>query len=87
MLDPLAAALNRSRLTGCRFVSAVATADAIISVSCAGVVGMFRVGSVIVLAITHNIVGANEEEEDTAPELFLLLRVAIRRDSSLASDM
>ena len=38
MLDPLAAALNRSRLTGCWFISAVATA--IISVSCAGVVGM-----------------------------------------------
>ena len=87
MLDPLAAALNRSRLTGCRFVSAVATADAIISVSCAGVVGMFRVGSVTVLATTLNVVGAVEEEEDNAPELFLPLRVAIRRESSSASDM
>ena len=87
MLDPLAAALNRSRLTGCWFVSAVATADAIISVSCAGVVGMFRVGSVTVLATTLNVVGAVEEEEDKAPVLFLLLRVAIRRDSSSASDM
>ena len=77
----------KSLFTGCWFISAVATADAIISVSCAGVVGMFRVGSVTVVAITHNIVGANEEKEDTAPELFLLLRVAIRRDSSLASDM
>ena len=87
MLDPLAAALNRSRLTGCWFVSAVATADAIISVSCAGVVGMFRVGSVTVLATTLNVVGADEEEEDTASELFLPLRVAIWRDSSSASDM
>ena len=50
-------------------------------------VGMFRVGSVTVVATTLNVVGADEEEEDTAPELFLLLRVAIRRDSSLASDM
>ena len=87
MLDPLAAALNRSRLTGCWFVSAVATADAIISVSCAGVVGMFRVGSVTVLATTLHVVGADEEEEDKASELFLPLRVAIRRDSSSASDM
>ena len=58
----------------------------IISVSCAGVLGMLRVGSVTVLATTLNVVGAVEEEEDTAPELFLLLRVAIRRDSSSASD-
>ena len=55
--------------------------------SCAGVVGMFRVGSVTVLATTLNVVGAVEEEEDKAPELFLPLRVAIRRDSSSASDM
>ena len=87
MLDPLLAELNKSLFTGCWFVSAVATADAIISVSCAGVVGMFTVGSVTVLAITLNVVGAVEEEEDTAPELFLPLRVAIRRDSSLASNM
>ena len=87
MLNPLAAALNKSRLTGCSFVSAVPTADAIISVSCAGVVGMFRVGSVTVLAITLNVVGADEEVEDTARELFLPLRVAILRDSSSASDM
>ena len=52
-----------------------------------GVVGMFRVGSITVLATTLNVVGADEEEEDTAPELFLPLRVAIRRDSSSASDM
>ena len=50
-------------------------------------VGIFRVGSVTVLATTLNVVGAVEEEEDKAPELFLLLRVAIRRDSSSASDM
>ena len=50
-------------------------------------VGMFRVGSVTVLATTHNVVGADEEEEDMAPELFLPLRVAIWRDSSSASDM
>ena len=50
-------------------------------------VGMLRVGSVTVLATTLNEVGAVEEEEDTATELFLLLRVAIRRDSSSASDM
>ena len=87
MLDPLLAELNKSLFTGCWFVSAVATADAIISVGCAGVVGMFRVSSVTVLAITLNVVGADEEEEDTAPELFLSLRVAIRRDSSSASDM
>ena len=87
MLDPLLAELNKSRLTGCWFVSAVATANAIISVSCAGVVGMFRVGSVTVLATTLNVVGADEEEEVTDPELFLPLRVAIRRDSSSASDM
>ena len=60
---------------------------AIISISCAGVVGMFRVGSVTLLAITLNVVDVDEEEEDTAPELFLLLREAIRRDSSSASDM
>ena len=42
-------------------------------------VGMFRVGSVTVLATTLNVVGAVEEEEDEAPELFLPLRVAIRR--------
>ena len=50
-------------------------ADAIISVSCAGVVGMFRVGSVTVLVTTLNVVGAVEEEEDMAPEVFLLRRV------------
>ena len=48
---------------------------------------MFRVGSVTVLATTLNIVDADEEEEDEAPELFLPLREAIRRDSSSASDM
>ena len=31
---------------------------------------MFRVGSVTVLATTLNVVGAVEEEEDKAPELF-----------------
>ena len=50
-------------------------------------VGMFRVGSVTVLATTFNVVGAVEEEEDEAPELFLVLRVAILRDSSSASAM
>ena len=87
LIDSISAELNKSRLTSCWFVSAVATADAIISVSCAGVVGIFRVGSVTVLATTLNVVGAVKEEEDTAPELFLPLRVAIRRDSSSASDM
>ena len=87
LVDSLAVVLNKSRLTGCWLVNAVATADAIISVSCAGMVGMFRVGSVTVLATTLNVVGAVEEEEDEAPELFLPLRVAIRRDSSSASDM
>ena len=87
LIDPLLAKLNKSLFTGCWFVSAVATADAIISVSCVGVVGMFRVGSVTVLVTTLNVVGADEEEEDTAPELFLVLRVAIRCDSSSASDM
>ena len=87
MLDPLLAELNKSLFTCCWFVSAVATSDAIISVSCAGVVGMFRVGFVTVLATTLNDVGAVEEEEDEALELFLPLRVAIRRDSSSASDM
>ena len=48
---------------------------------------MFRVGSVTVLATTLNVAGADKEEEDTAPELFLLLRVATRRDFSSASDM
>ena len=48
---------------------------------------MFRIGSVTVLSTTLNVVGADEEEEDTAPELFLPLRVAVRRDSSSASDM
>ena len=48
---------------------------------------MFRVGFVTVLATTLNVVGADEEVEDKAPESFLLLRVAIRRDSSSASDM
>ena len=48
---------------------------------------MFRVDSVTVLATTLNVVGAVEEEEDKAPELLLPLRVAIRRDSSSASDM
>ena len=87
MLDPLLAELIKTLLTGCWFVSAVATADTIISVSSAGVVGMFRVSSVTVLATTLNVVGAVEEEEDEAPELFLPLRVAIQRDSSSASDM
>ena len=87
LIDPLLAELNKPLFTGCWFVSAVATADAIISGSCAGVVGIFSVGSAIVLAITVNVVGADEEEEDEAPELFLPLRVAIRRDSSSASDM
>ena len=87
LIDPLYAELNKSLFTGCWFVSAVATADAVISVSCAGVVGMFRAGSVTVLATTLNVVGADEEEEDTAPELFLPLRVAIWCDSSSASDM
>ena len=87
LIDPLMVEFNKSLFTGCWCVSAVATADAIISVSCAGVVGMFRVGSVTVLATTLNVVGAVEEEEDTAPELFLPLRVAIRRDSLSASDM
>ena len=73
MLDPLLPELNKSLCTGCWFVSAVATADAIISVSCASVEGMFRVGSVTVLATTLNVVGAIEEEEDTAPELFFPL--------------
>ena len=45
LIDPLAAVLNKSLLTGCWFVSAV---------SCAGVVDMFRVGSVTVLATTLN---------------------------------
>ena len=81
------AKMNKSLFTGCWFVSAVATADAIISISCAGVVGMLRVGSVTALATTLNYVGADEEEEDTAPELFLPLREAIRRDSSSATDM
>ena len=63
MLDPILAEFNESLLTGCWFVSAVATADAIISVSCASVVGMFRVGSVTVLATTLNVVGAVEEEK------------------------
>ena len=48
---------------------------------------MFRVGSVTVLATTLTVVGAVEEEEDEASELFLPLRVATRRDSSWASDM
>ena len=87
LIDSLLAKLNKSLFTGSWFVSAVATADAIKSVSCAGVVGMFRVGSVTVLATTLNVVGAVEDEEDTAPELFLPLRVAIQRDSSSASDM
>ena len=88
LIDPLLAELNKSLFTGCWFVSAVATANAIISVSCAGVVGMFKVGSVTVLATTLNDDDDDdEEEEDTAPELFLPLRVATRRDSSPASDM
>ena len=81
------AELRKSLFTGCWFVSAVATADAIISVSCAGVVGIFRVGSVRVLATTLNVVGAVEKEKDKAPELFLPLQVSIRRDSSSVSDM
>ena len=36
---------------------------------------MFRVDSVTVLATTLNVVGAVEEEKDTAPELFLPPRV------------
>ena len=87
MLDPLLAESNKSLFTGCWFVSAVATADAIISVSSSGVVGILRVGPITVLATTLNIVGAVEEEEDPASELLLALRVAIRRDSSSASDM
>ena len=39
------------------------------------------------LGTTLKVVGTDEEEEDEAPELFLPLRVAIRRDSSSASDM
>ena len=54
LIDPLVVVLNKSLLTGCWFVSAVAKAEAIISVSCAGVVDMFRVGSVTVLATTLN---------------------------------
>ena len=44
----------------------MSTADAIISVSCAGVVGMLRVGSVTALAITLNVDDDDEEEEDPA---------------------
>ena len=55
--------------------------------SCAGVVGMLRVGSVIVLATILSVVDVDEEEEDAAPELFHVLRVAMRRDSSSASNM
>ena len=87
LIDPLLAELNRSLFTCYWFVSPVATADAIISLSCAGVVGMFRVGPVTVLATTLNVVGADGDEENTAPDLFLQLRVAIRRDSSSVSDM
>ena len=53
-------------------------------------VGMLRVGSRTVLTTTLNEVDDDdddEKEEDKAPELFLPLRVAIRRDSSSASDM
>ena len=76
-INPLLAELNKSLFKGCWFVSAVATADAVISVSCAGVVGTLRVGSVTVLATTLNEVDDDdddeeEEEEDTAPELFLV---------------
>ena len=78
---------KRSQFKGCWFVNAVATADAIISLNCAGVVGILRVGSVTALATTLNAVGAVEEEEDEAPELLLALRVAIQGDSSSASDM
>ena len=74
--------IGRSRFRSCWFVSAVATADAIISLSCAGEAGMLRVGSETVFAVD-----VDEEEEDVAPELFLVLRVAIRRDSSSASQM
>ena len=63
LIDPLLAELNKSRLTGFWFVNAITTADAIISVSCAGVVGMFRVGAVTVVATTLKVVGAVEEEE------------------------
>ena len=50
-------------------------------------VSILRVGPVTVLATTLDVVDVDEEEEDTAPELFLVLRVALRRDSSSASDM
>ena len=87
LLDPLLEELNRSLFTGCSFVSAIATADTTIYLNCAGVVGKLRVGSVTVLATTLNVVDVDEEEEDAAPELFHVLRVAIQRDSSSASDM
>ena len=51
------------------------------------VVGMLRVGSVTVLATTLNSVDVDEEEQDEAPELFIVLQVAIRRDSSSASNI
>ena len=62
LLDSLLVALNRSWFKGRWFVSAIATADAIDSLSCAGVVGMSRVSSVTVLATTFN-VDDNEDNE------------------------
>ena len=62
LIDPLLAELNKSLFTGCWFVSAVPTADAIISVSCAGVVGMLRVGSRTVLTTTLNEVDDDDDE-------------------------
>ena len=48
---------------------------------------MLRVGSVTVLATTLNVADVDEEEEDTAPELFIVLQVAFRHASKSASDM
>ena len=48
---------------------------------------MLRFGSITVLATTLNEVDVDEEEEDMAHELCLVLRVAIRRDSLSASHM
>ena len=47
--------------------------DSIILFNCAGVVGMFSVGSVTVLATTPNVDDNEDEEEDTAPALFLVI--------------
>ena len=71
LLYPLLAELNKSLFTGCWFVNAFATADAIFSSNCTGVVGLLRVGSITVLATILNAVDVDEEEEDAAPELFL----------------